>query len=93
MFQESEVVNLLVGLGSAVVVALLARRIPMPRGGLLYGGFAFLLLGYAFTVLEGFVWPEALNLAEHLCYAASGVLFLTFVLAAAAPSAADGGAP
>lgn len=93
MFQESEVVNLLVGLGSAVVVALLARRIPMPKGGLLYGGFGSLLLGYAFTVLEGFAWPEALNFAEHLCYAAAGVLFLAFVVGAAAPRAADGGSP
>ena len=93
MFQESEAVNLLVGLGSAIVVALLARRVPMPKGGLLYGGFGFLLLGYAFTVLEGFAWPEALNLAEHLCYAVAGVLFLAFVVGAAAPSAADKGSP
>ncbi len=93
MFQESEVVNLLVGLGSAMVVALIARRVPMPKGGLLYGGFGSLLLGYAFTVLEGFAWPEALNLAEHLCYAAAGVLFLAFVAGAAAPRAADRGSP
>lgn len=90
MFQESELTNLVVGLGSAAVVAVLARGIRIPKAGLLYGGFALLLLGYAFTVLEGFVWPDALNFAEHLCYAASGLLFLAFVAGSARPAERGG---
>lgn len=78
MFQESEIVNLLVGFGSVPVIALLARRIAVPRGTFLYGGFGFLLLGYVSTVIEGLVFPDLLNLLEHYSYAAAGLFFLAF---------------
>ena len=80
MFQESEVVNLLVGFGSVPVIALLARRVSIPREKLLYGGFSFLLVGYVATVLEGVFFPDLLNFIEHYSYAASGLCFLAFAL-------------
>jgi len=82
MFQESEIVNLLVGFGSVPVVLLLARRVAIPRGKVLYAGFACLLLGYVLTVLEGIVLPDLLNLLEHWSYAAAGLCFLAFAFPA-----------
>ena len=86
MFQESEIVNLLVGFGSVPVVLLLARRIPIPRGRVLYAGFVCLLLGYVFTVVEGVVLPDILNALEHWAYAAAGLCFLGFVAPSRLPS-------
>lgn len=81
MFQESEIVNLLVGFGSIPVIVLLARRVVIPRGRVLYCGFGFLLLGYVSTAVEGMVLPDLLNLIEHWSYAAAGLCFLAFTLA------------
>jgi len=78
MFQESEIVNLLVGFGSVPMVLVLARRVAIPRGKALYGGFACILLGYVFTILEGVFLADLLNLAEHFSYAAAGLCFVTF---------------
>ena len=93
MFQESEIVNLLVGFGSVPVIVLLARRVAIPRGKILYGGFGFLLLGYVSTVLEGVFLPDLLNFIEHYAYAASGLCFLAFALPRAVLSQGEGGNP
>lgn len=78
MFQESEIVNLLVGFGSVPVLVLLARRVALPHAGIVYTAFAFLLLAYVFTVVEGVVWHRGFNFLEHLSYAVAGLLFLAY---------------
>jgi hypothetical protein len=93
MFQESEIVNLLVGFGSVPVVVLLARRVIIPRARVLYGGFVCILVGYAATVLEGMLLPELLNLLEHTSYAAAGLCFLAFAWPARSPTRPRPGAP
>jgi len=80
MFQESEIVNLLVGFGSIPVLLVLARRVRLPRAPLLYAAFSCILAGYVFTVVEGILWGDFLNLLEHLSYAAAGVLFFAYFL-------------
>lgn len=80
MFQESEIVNLLVGFGSVPVLVALGRRVGPPRAGVLYAAFACILSGYVCTVAEGVFWPDLLNLVEHLAYAAAGCLFLAYAL-------------
>lgn len=80
MFQESEIVNLLVGFGSVPVLLALGRRTSPPRAGLLYAAFTCILSGYVCTVAEGVFLPDLLNLLEHLAYAAAGCLFLAYVL-------------
>ena len=93
MFQESEIVNLLVGFGSVPVVVLLARRVAIPRGRVLYGGFACLLLGYVTTVLEVLVLPGLLNLLEHWAYAAAGLCFVAFASPVGSPPGPRRGTP
>jgi len=78
MFQESELLNLVAGLGSVPVIALLSRRVKIPCGRMLYAGFACLLLGYVATVVEGVALPQFLNRVEHSAYAAAGLCFLGF---------------
>lgn len=80
MFQESEIVNLLVGFGSVPVIVLLARRVRLPHPRILYCAFSFLLLAYVFTVVEGVAWREGFNFLEHLSYAGSGLLFFVYAL-------------
>ena len=74
VFQENEVIALLIGLGGGIFCvansALLRTR---PNIGLLLTGFAFGLAGWFMTVGEGLIWPNALNIAEHLFYVASAL--------------------
>ncbi|NOY22146.1 MAG: hypothetical protein GXO70_01370 [Acidobacteria bacterium] len=53
-----------------------SRGYHRPRFPFLYLGFFFMLLAYIFTVVEGVALPVFFNLAEHFCYALSGIFFL-----------------
>ena len=46
----------------------------IPHLSLLLGSFASIVLASAFTVAEGFVWPDQLNVLEHLSVMAGAVL-------------------
>lgn len=75
MVQENEAITLILGVGvllSFVIGRARIRKLPAWRTFLI--GFVVLTAGWAFTVLEGFLWPEALNLVEHACYALSSIL-------------------
>ena len=76
MILESEAFTLIVGLS---VLALLAWRYRLlsrlPSFRFLSAAFLFQLAAWTFTVLEGVVLPDALNLLEHACHA-SAVVFL-----------------
>jgi len=75
MFQENEIIMLLLGIGVLIFIfANRSRLKSLPASQLLFAGFGALLAGWVLTVLEGFFWGEALNLIEHVCYAASAVL-------------------
>ncbi len=78
MFQQNEVITLLLGLGASVFLAAYWRRLEgFPERGLFVGSYGVLLAGWVFTVAEGFVFPRLLNVLEHLCYAlSSGLLAL-----------------
>jgi len=43
---------------------------------ILTGSYYLLLSGWLFTVLEGFLLEQFLNLLEHICYAISAVLMI-----------------
>ncbi|ANA39701.1 MULTISPECIES: hypothetical protein [Geobacter] len=74
MFQESELFNLVLGVISLIFFAGFGtRRLSIPRSLLV--AYGCLLLSYLFTVVEGFIAPDAFNLLEHLAGAAAGVMF------------------
>lgn len=75
MIEERELVTLLTGI--AVLVFMYLRRKELeyiPNTAILLLSFTLLVAGWFFTVLEGFLLPDLLNLFEHICYALSSVL-------------------
>lgn len=84
MFQESEIVNLVFTLLITVFFLIFSRGYRRPYFPFLYLGFFCMLLAYVFTVVEGVVFPVFFNLAEHSCYAVSGIFFLMGCLKLAA---------
>ena len=86
MFQQNEVITLLLGLGASVFLAAYWRRLEgFPAKGLFAGSYAALLMGWVFTVAEGFVFPRLLNVLEHVCYALSSGLLAVWAWRAGAP--------
>jgi hypothetical protein len=75
MVQENELITLLLGIG--VLVFAVSNRLRLqrlPEWKFLVGALGLLFLGWILTILEGFFWESALNLLEHISYAASSVL-------------------
>ncbi|MBN2476077.1 MAG: hypothetical protein JXB62_15810 [Pirellulales bacterium] len=75
MINENELVTLLLAVGALVFILSNGaglRRLPMAP--LFVSAYGVLVLGWCFTVLEGFFWDTALNYLEHACYAASSCL-------------------
>ena len=75
LVQDNELFNVV--LGVAVLVFLLVRRRALrrlPDAGVLFAAYGALLLAWIATVVEGLLWPIALNYAEHACYALSALL-------------------
>lgn len=81
MFQESEIISLILALVSISLFAFVFKKMKLPRLGLLYIGFFFVLCGYLLTIIKGLLWHDFFNLLEHLCYAVSGVFFAAGCLA------------
>ena len=75
MIQDNEVVMLLMAIGVLIFI-LVNRRLVMriQAARVLVAAFCVLLIGYVFTVLEGFFLSALFNFLEHLCYAGSSVL-------------------
>lgn len=75
MYQESEIVDLLMVAFLTPIMASSVRAIHIAGKRWFVGAYLALVTGYVFTVAEGFVWPDGLNVLEHACYAISGALF------------------
>lgn len=74
-YQPSEVANLILFLAFGPVIVVALRRTMKVVPSMCYVALAAMLGAYVFTVAEGFIWPIALNLLEHTCYAIAGVAF------------------
>jgi hypothetical protein len=77
MYQESEIVDLLMVVFLTPIMVASARAIHLAGKRWFVAGYLALVSGYVFTVAEGYVWPDALNVMEHACYALAGILFAT----------------
>lgn len=76
MFDENEVVMLVMGLVVLILILLNFRRLQSVFSfNLLFSAYCFMTVGWIATVLEGYVSENALNVLEHSCYAA-GMLTL-----------------
>lgn len=75
MLQENEVVMLLFGFGVFIFTLVYKTKIKRIHSWkFLLSGFYILLLGWLFTILEGFILKGILNLLEHMCYAISAII-------------------
>lgn len=75
MIQRNEIVMFLLGIGCTIFILLNKQKVKrIPVSTPLVAGFCMLLAGNVFTIIEGFLWNDLLNLMEHICYAASSVL-------------------
>lgn len=87
MVNIDELIALLAG--TALLLFALAARARLrrvPRAGLLVASFLTLYLGWAATVAEGFVWPFALDLVEHLAGAAGALSLAAWCWQLGAPA-------
>ncbi len=76
MFQESEIIALVVSLvGVFLLIFVFARR-DVPQLRHFYAGFFAIAAGSFFTVVEGVMWEDSFNLLEHLSYMLGGVFFM-----------------
>ena len=75
MYYPNEVASLIFGVIAAVIILLFFRKENLPRFGLIFTAFFFILAANLFTVAEGFLWQEPLNILEHASYAMAGLVF------------------
>jgi hypothetical protein len=75
VFQESEIVDLVLAVGLAPLMYASVRRLEIPGKVAFLTGFLFMVASYIFTIAESVVLPEALNVAEHASLAAAGIAF------------------
>lgn len=76
MISESEGITLILAVAGAAIVLSAFKPRPAGRLWLFYLGFFSLCAAYAFTVLEGYIFPGLLNLLEHLAHAVAACLFV-----------------
>ena len=90
VFQDSEVVCLILTIIFALSMAILYRAERLPRLPLIYWAVALVVAAILFTVAEGLLWYSLFNALEHVCYALAGVLFAVACWRLARPGAGDG---
>jgi len=73
--EEREIITLLLGVAVLGYVYFNRGELgQLPSPPVLFASFIILLAGWLFTVIEVFVWPNALNTLEHICYTTSSVI-------------------
>jgi hypothetical protein len=75
MFQESEIITLLMGLMGLVIFLRFFKDSDFPGLKYIKAGCAMMVCAYIFTIVEGLVFESFFNLLEHVGYAAAGLLF------------------
>ncbi|MDF1537208.1 MAG: hypothetical protein P1S46_12080 [bacterium] len=84
MFQENEVITLLIGTVGVVFVFIkrrvLAQSVPSWRW--LLAAYFYLYIAWAFTVLEGLFLPRTFNVLEHTAYMLSSFLIAIWAIKA-----------
>jgi hypothetical protein len=91
VFQESEIVDLLMVIFLTPIMAVSARSIHLAGKRWFVAGYLAIAFGYVFTIVEGFIGPVLFNTLEHLSYAVSGACFLVATITLARASRAESG--
>ena len=75
MYQESEIVSLLLALFLTPVMARSVRAVQMHGKGWFVAGYLTVVAGYVFTIVEGYWLYDLFNTLEHVAYSLGGVWF------------------
>ncbi len=75
MFEESEIVDLLMALLLTPIIWLSFRTLKLPGKTWFLFGYFVIMVAYACTVAEGYVLPDLFNALEHIGYALAGAGF------------------
>jgi hypothetical protein len=80
MIQVNEATGLVLMVGAFLfVLANRSRLRHFPRIRLHVLAFFMLLMAQVFTVVEGVLWADAFNMAEHICYLVGMVMLAAWV--------------
>jgi len=74
VYQESEIVDLLMVLFLTPVMAASLRSIHLEGRNLFIVGYFAVVVGFVFTIAEGFWLPDVFNALEHASYGVAGVV-------------------
>ena len=81
MLAENEVLSFLLTLGIfSFILANLRRVRGLPGSAYLLDGILSYLAALIFSLLEGFIWAEGLNILEHLCYLICGLFLAAWIV-------------
>jgi hypothetical protein len=86
VYQESEIVDLLMVLFLTPIMAVSVRAVHVVGKRRFIAGYLAIATGYVFTVAEGYAAPVFFNTLEHLAYAIGGACFFVATLALARAS-------
>lgn len=75
MYQESEIVDLLMVVFLTPIMAASVRAIHLAGKRWFVAAYLTIVAGYVFTVAEGYILADVFNVLEHACYAGAGMLF------------------
>ena len=80
MYQESEIVDLLMLVFLTPVMVLSVRAIRLAGKRWFVAGYAAIAVGYVLTIIEGYAAPDLLNTLEHITHGIAGSCFLIGVV-------------
>ena len=78
MFEENEILTLILGIATALFVFFASPRIRFPGSRWFRGAVVFLALSYICTNLEALWFHDWFDMAEHFFLAIAGILALVF---------------
>ena len=91
MIQQHELITLICGIGVGLLSLSYRKHLwRLPGSRLIFAAYGLLVMGWAFTLLQGFIWPVAVNLLRQLCQAAAAIVSLLWI-AHLSPAGEDAG--
>ena len=81
MYQESEIVDLLMVLFLTPILVATYRVVAVKGKAWFAASYLMIAVGYVFTVAEGFIAEDAFNYLEHVTHAFAGVFCMTGAIA------------
>ncbi len=76
MVQESELINLVLGFISIVLILSVFWKHTVSTLRYFYIAFFLIISAYIATVVEGLIWPRFFDILEHALFAFSGIAFV-----------------